>query len=123
MNASSIPIYLNEKYNFNLYTNPAPGKYNIDNHCHKPNPKLTKNFLLVKILQIGKKIVTLILVSKIIILIRLGKVLIKMTIGGKYQWKPDSNPSVGAYDVNSAIEFTKPSAPSIKIINNQNNFE
>ena len=42
-----------------------------------------------------------------------------MTIGGKYQWKPDSNPPVGAYDVNSAIEFIKPSAPSTKIINNK----
>jgi len=26
-----------------------------------------------------------------------------MTIGGKYKWKPDSNPPVGAYDVDQAI--------------------
>ena len=27
----------------------------------------------------------------------------KMTIGGKYKWKPDSNPPVGAYDIDLAI--------------------
>jgi len=26
-----------------------------------------------------------------------------MTIGGKYIWKPDSNPPVGAYDIDVAI--------------------
>jgi len=26
-----------------------------------------------------------------------------MTIGGKYKWKPDSNPPVGAYDIDLAI--------------------
>jgi hypothetical protein len=26
-----------------------------------------------------------------------------MTIGGKYVWKPDSNPPVGAYDIDLAI--------------------
>ena len=26
-----------------------------------------------------------------------------MTIGGKYVWKPDSNPPVGAYDIDVAI--------------------
>lgn len=44
-----------------------------------------------------------------------------MTIGGKYQWKPDSNPPVGAYDIQSAVEFTKPSVPSTKIVNSTKN--
>ena len=35
-----------------------------------------------------------------------------MTIGGKYIWKPDSNPPVGAYDIVSGLEITKPTVPA-----------
>ncbi len=41
-----------------------------------------------------------------------------MTIGGKYKWKPDSNPPVGAYDVDQAIIQTKPTIPSAIITKN-----
>jgi hypothetical protein len=35
-----------------------------------------------------------------------------MTIGGKYIWKPDSNPPVGAYNISSGLEITKPTVPA-----------
>lgn len=35
-----------------------------------------------------------------------------MTIGGKYIWKPDSNPPVGAYNVETGIEIIKPTVPA-----------
>jgi hypothetical protein len=38
-----------------------------------------------------------------------------MTIGGKYKWKPDSNPPVGAYNIDSAINVIKPTVPSVII--------
>ena len=31
----------------------------------------------------------------------------KMTIGGKYDWKPDNNPPPGLYDVDGAMAVTK----------------
>ena len=34
-----------------------------------------------------------------------------MTIGGKYIWKPDSNPPVGAYNIQSGIDIIKPTVP------------
>jgi hypothetical protein len=44
-----------------------------------------------------------------------------MTIGGKYIWKPDSNPPVGAYNIQSGIDIIKPTIPSAiikdKIVN------
>jgi hypothetical protein len=30
-----------------------------------------------------------------------------MTLGGKYQWKPDSNPPVGSYDTDRGLSLTK----------------
>ena len=42
-----------------------------------------------------------------------------MTIGGKYKWKPDSNPPVGAYDIDLAISQIKPTIPSALIKDNQ----
>jgi hypothetical protein len=41
-----------------------------------------------------------------------------MTIGGKYVWKPDSNPPVGAYDIDAAMNQTKPTIPSAIIMKN-----
>ena len=41
-----------------------------------------------------------------------------MTIGGKYKWKPDSNPPVGAYDTDLAISQIKPTIPSAIITKN-----
>jgi hypothetical protein len=41
----------------------------------------------------------------------LGKI-----IGGPYQFKPDSNPGVGAYDLESFKKFTMPSSPNAKIM-------
>ena len=35
-----------------------------------------------------------------------------MTIGGKYKWKADSNPPVGAYDIELSDVLTKPTIPS-----------
>ena len=42
-----------------------------------------------------------------------------MTIGGKYVWKPDSNPPVGAYNIDYAAALTKPTIPSAIITKNQ----
>jgi len=38
-----------------------------------------------------------------------------MTFGGKYEWKPDSNPPVGAYNIDTSFNLTKPTAPSVLI--------
>lgn len=33
---------------------------------------------------------------------KFGTISQKMTLGGKYKWKPDSNPPPGLYDVDAA---------------------
>jgi hypothetical protein len=33
--------------------------------------------------------------------LKFGKSEKRITFGGKYQWKPDSNPAVGQYDPNT----------------------
>ena len=39
---------------------------------------------------------------------KFGAELKKITIGGKYKWKPDGNPPPGLYDVESSMNMTKP---------------
>lgn len=37
-----------------------------------------------------------------------------MTIGGKYKWKPNSNPAPGQYDVDAAQGMVKPKSTAFK---------
>ena len=38
----------------------------------------------------------------------------KMTIGGKYQWKPNDNPPPGLYDPEGATKLTKSNSRAFK---------
>ena len=39
-----------------------------------------------------------------------------MTLGGKYKWKPDSNPPPGLYDVEAAKNYAMPKSRAAKIM-------
>lgn len=38
----------------------------------------------------------------------------KITLGGKYKWKPDENPAVGQYDVDAATKQVKPQSAAFR---------
>jgi hypothetical protein len=92
-----------DKYNFRPNRNPGPGDYDTDQGLKHTKSKSYEAFFLGKNSPDKIKNDNSPSPGQYDGHKEFGYNPNNMTIGGKYKWKPDSNPPVGAYDIDVGL--------------------